>query len=449
MRPARLPGRVRDVTLTDRGRALVAGGLTLAIAGVALGFVDLARIGLLLVVLPACAVLVSRWGRPSLRVHRTVSPSPVPAGESTEVIATVTHTGRRRSGTCLAEDTVRAAGDDGFEAERFQRFQLPSLTPGSAARLRYHLAPVRRGRHELGPLRVHMSDAFGLTRYSATVAGTSDFVALTRLAPLPGGLTAPEGEESTDLATLVVAGPGEPSPTVREYRPGDDTRRIHWSASARRGNLLVRVEEQASARRAVIVLDQRFPALRGFASVALDWSVEALASAAVSLGASGHVLHLVCDDRLDDVRLLDPVDPAEAVRVLSCAAPLRPRDEDTGRTRRLREAATELASEGGLLIAAVPDVPSIATATFTGRPARATGLAFVVRTDDHDRTGRVSAATTSDDEHDATGLASSASAGGWNAVAVDPHADPVDQAWGRLAGSLSRGSPHLTRGGAW
>lgn len=431
----KLPGpslRVRDVTLTDRGRALVAGGLTLAVAGVVLGFVDLARIGILLVVLPACAVLMSLWGRPALKVTRTVTPSPVPAGESAEVIATVTHTGRHRAGTCLVEDTVRAAGDDGLDSERFQRFQLPSLSAGSSARLRYHLAPVRRGRHELGPLRLHMSDPFGLTRYSATVTGRSDFVALTRLSPLTGGVTAPEGEESTDLATLVVSGPGEPSPTVREYRTGDDTRRIHWSASARRGDLLVRVEEQASARRAVLVLDQRFPALTGFASEALDWSVEALASAAVALGSSGHVLHLVCDDRLDDVRLLDAIDAAEAVRVLSCASPLRPRDEDAGRTRRLREAATELASEGGLLITTVPDVPSIATPAFVGRPSRATGLAFVLRTQEYDR-------SRAEGGPDAVEIASSASVGGWHAVAVDPDTDPVTDAWARMAASLSLG----------
>ncbi|MDO5696569.1 MAG: DUF58 domain-containing protein [Dermatophilus congolensis] len=431
MRFPRLRLRVRDVHLTDRGRALVAGGLTLTVAGILLGFVDLARIGLLLVVLPACAVLMSLWGRPALRVSRVATPSPVPSGESTEVVATVTHTGRHRSGTCLVEDTVRAAGDDGFEAEKYQRFQLPSLSRGGAARLRYHLAPVRRGRHELGPLRIRMSDPFGLTHYSADVAGTSEFIALTRLTPLPGRVTAPEGEESTDLANLVVAGPGEPSPTVREYRHGDDTRRIHWSASARRGELLVRVEEQASARRAVIVLDQRFPALSGYASEALDWSVEALASAAMALGASGHVLHLVCDERLDDVRLLDPVDADEIVRVLSCAVPLRARDEDAGRTRRLRESAVELASEGGLLITAVPDVPSIATPSFTGRPPRATGLAFVVRTD----VGG-----------DAEQLASSASTGGWHAVAVDPDTDAVDEAWGRLAASVAQGGL-LTGGG--
>ena len=439
--PSRWQLRVRDVALTDRGRALVAGGLTLAVAGVVLGFVDLARIGILLVVLPACAVLMSLWGRPALRVNRTVTPSPVPAGSSAEIIATVTHHGRHRSGTCLVEDTVKAAGDDGFEAEKYQRFLLPSLARGASARLRYHLTPVRRGRHELGPLRIHMSDPFGLTRYSATVTSTSGFISLTRLAPLPGRVTAPEGDESSDLTNLVIAGAGEPSPTVREYRHGDDTRRIHWSASARRGDLLVRVEEQASARRAVIVLDQRFPTLPGYASVALDWSVEALASAAVALAASGHVLHLVCDERLDDVRLLDPIDAAEAVRVLSCAAPLRPRDEYAGRTRRLREAATELASEGGLLISAVPDVPSIATPSFTGRPPRATGLAFVVRTgDDH-----ATSAPGPDDAHDSGAawdlLAARASAGGWHALAVDPDTDDVTTAWGLLAASVSQGRP--------
>ena len=43
--------------------------------------------------------------------------------------------------------------------------------------------------------------------------------------------------------------------TIREYRDGDDLRRIHWPATARTGDLMVRQEDRPAKRRAVVLLD--------------------------------------------------------------------------------------------------------------------------------------------------------------------------------------------------
>ena len=45
--------------------------------------------------------------------------------------------------------------------------------------------------------------------------------------------------------------------TVREYRRGDDLRRVHWRSSARTGELMVRREEQPWQSRATLFLDNR------------------------------------------------------------------------------------------------------------------------------------------------------------------------------------------------
>lgn len=52
----------------------------------------------------------------------------------------------------------------------------------------------------------------------------------------------------------MVALHGEDDQTVREYRDGDDLRRIHWPASARTGELMVRQEDRPAKRRAVVIL---------------------------------------------------------------------------------------------------------------------------------------------------------------------------------------------------
>ena len=46
---------------------------------------------------------------------------------------------------------------------------------------------------------------------------------------------------------------------MRERRPGDDRRDIHWKSSARTGRLLVREYEDELARRVVLVVDNALP----------------------------------------------------------------------------------------------------------------------------------------------------------------------------------------------
>jgi uncharacterized protein (DUF58 family) len=67
---------------------------------------------------------------------------------------------------------------------------------------------------------------------------------------------------------------------LREYEPGDDPRRVHWPSSARRGELLVRVDEAAAPGRAIILLDTR--ELVHDAS-SFETAIEAVASIATSL----------------------------------------------------------------------------------------------------------------------------------------------------------------------
>jgi hypothetical protein len=47
---------------------------------------------------------------------------------------------------------------------------------------------------------------------------------------------------------------------TREYRHGDPMRRVHWAATARHGELMVRQEESVTTPEATIILDQRLAA---------------------------------------------------------------------------------------------------------------------------------------------------------------------------------------------
>ena len=79
-----------------------------------------------------------------------------------------------------------------------------------------------------------------------------------------------------------IASAGEDDATVREYRDGDDLRRVHWRSTARRGELMVRREEQPWQSRCALLLDTRTISHHGDGpSSSLEWAVSAAASVGV------------------------------------------------------------------------------------------------------------------------------------------------------------------------
>jgi hypothetical protein len=82
--------------------------------------------------------------------------------------------------------------------------------------------------------------------------------------------------------------------TVREYRRGDDLRRVHWRSSARMGDLMVRREEQPWQSRATLFLDNRDRAHRGQGiASSFETAVSAAASIALHLSHRGYAVRLV------------------------------------------------------------------------------------------------------------------------------------------------------------
>lgn len=81
---------------------------------------------------------------------------------------------------------------------------------------------------------------------------------------------------------------------MREYRRGDDLRRVHWRSSARVGELMVRREEQPWQSRATLFLDNRVLAHRGQGvASSIEAAVSAAASIAVHLTRRGFAVRLV------------------------------------------------------------------------------------------------------------------------------------------------------------
>lgn len=336
--------RLRDV-LTGRGRAFVASGATLTAAGWGLGFPDISRVGILLLALPLVTGLVSRRQRASIRVDRTTNPPRVSVDETATVTVLMTNTGTRRTPLMLGEERLNLSLGDR------PRFLLGRMAPAERRQIQYAVRSHLRGRMPLGPLSVLLRDPFGLTNRLAEIGTTGSVVVLPRTEPLSGGRPPGNGVGAEGEIPHMVALHGEDDQSIREYRDGDDLRRIHWPATARTGDLMVRQEDRPARRRAIVLLDPRSDAHRGQGvSSSFEWAVSATASLVAHLSGLGYAVHLVCSETVHDGQAALTTEPDQALDVLA--------EVDTGPPHELAElvhAAHPVTASGGLVIALVAD----------------------------------------------------------------------------------------------
>jgi uncharacterized protein (DUF58 family) len=274
--------------LTLRGRAFLAAGVTAIVCAVLLGQSTLVRVGVLLVALPLATAWAVGRARYRLSLVRTVSPQVVPAGQPARVRLALRNDGRMPTGALRIEEQVP------YALGGRPRFVLEGIEHGWRGSVDYPVRAETRGRYELGPMTVRVGDPFGLVELTRAFRTTTPLVVTPRtvpLAPIPltGSLTG-----SGDQRPRAFAGGSAEDVTVREYRRGDDLRRVHWRSSARVGELMVRREEQPWQTRATLFLDNRAGAHRGQGEASsLEAAVSVAASVAVHLTARGYTVRLV------------------------------------------------------------------------------------------------------------------------------------------------------------
>lgn len=138
-------------------------------------------------------------------------------------------------------------------------FVLPALWPGETATLTYQARAGKRGVFPLGPLRVSVSDPFGVFQRVAGITLPGEAVILPRPLPLLRDLeesgTDVRGAISGELA--LASDSGMDFYGTRDYQPGDELRRIHWPATAHHGKITVIEFERGTSGSVAIVLDTR------------------------------------------------------------------------------------------------------------------------------------------------------------------------------------------------
>ena len=417
--PASTQKRVRSIRLTTRGIIFLIAGGVFAIVAYVRGNSLLMIVACLLVSLTVIAVLLARFRSMRLAMVRSFSPSPVSATTPTTVVLDTSNLARISSAPLYWNDTLpwRPLATDPVH---LRPLSSQAKVAGSRARLSYTLTPPRRGIFRIGPLAIAYSDPFGLAVGFMTVGAKDELVVTPHVTELPQSgvwLEAPDG-----AARLVQAsGVGNSDDLMtREYRRGDALRRVHWRASARHGELMVRQEEQRAYPEATIVIDTRergYVDHHGYASLItgssvfsrdFEWAVSMLASLGIHLHREGFVVHVSETSERQVIELADDESRVgrEADFLLSLASIQLTREVGTPHAAPAEGPVFAILSE--------PDDATLAWLLAMRRPFEI-GVVFLIGAD--------------------SGTAAELNRGGWRVIPVDYRTTP-ELAWRMLAEDL-------------
>jgi uncharacterized protein (DUF58 family) len=417
--------------LTPRAIGFAAAGLALYLAGRLTGTSELYMLAVAALLLPVGGFLIVRWGSYRLACTRSLRPVRTSVGGRIAVTARLHNLGRLETGVLLLEDRIP------YQLGPPARFVVPGIGGDDRELLKYDLNAGARGRYTIGPMLVRLSDPFGLAQVTSELAGTAEVVVHPRVESLAPPSLGGELASASTTRVRHLFSQGDEFYTTRDYRDGDDLRKVHWRSSAKRGQLMIRQEERPWQARALLALDLRRAAHRGQGGQAsFERLISIAASIAVRLGASGYELALMTDDG-QQVRPATVGDQATAV--LDFLASVEP-----SRSTSLVPLADRLgrASGEGLLVS-VLTVPSAdeAAALARCRLGFAGALGLLVRSDSWvGLAGREVAAA----EAQAAGIATLLDRAGWR-TAIITRNDRLDEPWQRLTAPSGRVAPTMPR----
>jgi uncharacterized protein (DUF58 family) len=133
--------------------------------------------------------------------------------------------------------------------------QVLSLRPREQVALAYTLHCQRRGYYPIGPLTMRTGDLLGLLQPRQIEAASDHMIVYPRVVSLDKlGLPTRAPQVSLLARTALFEDPARVM-GVRDYQRGDSPRRIHWTATASSGRLLVKQYQRSIARESLICLD--------------------------------------------------------------------------------------------------------------------------------------------------------------------------------------------------
>jgi uncharacterized protein (DUF58 family) len=264
---------------------------------------------------------------PAMSVDIGLQPARVTRGEQVTLTLTARNTGTRRGAACVVDLANPFTAEDASPLS----WVVPRLSPGDGGwRDEVECAAARRGVWPIGPACVRRSDRLGMAIRARELPGAP---ATMVVRPVVHRLEPPRSGRSrrTDSSTWHDIPMGSVTfDSVREYVPGDDTRRMHWLSLARTGKPFVRTYVDHGSVRGVVVLDTR---RRAYGREAVDGGHLGRGMTPAPAGDTGSASGEFCQEFEDAVEVAASVVVALAdctipVRLYAGPVPTRPRPGD-------------------------------------------------------------------------------------------------------------------------
>jgi len=167
--------------------------------------------------------------------------------------------------------------------------RVPALRPGQAAEVTLTLEPLHRGVAFFEGVSIARRDPLGLWRALFDAPAAQALVVLPRIHPVEWPVHGGSRQfQPGGISQASRVGDSEEFRSLRDYRPGDPLRKIHWRSWARTGRPVVREHQEEYFTRHALVLDTA-------AAATMDEAFEA----AVSIAASFAVARRGADSLLD------------------------------------------------------------------------------------------------------------------------------------------------------
>jgi uncharacterized protein (DUF58 family) len=167
----------------------------------------------------------------------------------------------------------------------------PALSPRGRVDVRMELLPVRRGVLRFEALSVVCPDPFGLFRAFVPLPLPQSVLILPKRYPLaPVALPGSTKYQQGGVAQASSIGQSDEFVSLRDYRPGDPLKHIHWKSWAKIGKPIVKEFQDEYFVRHAMILDTFCPVAH---SEEFEEAVSVAASFACTLGTQESLLDLM------------------------------------------------------------------------------------------------------------------------------------------------------------
>lgn len=231
----------RKTRLTPRGIILVTAGTVLGISGFLIGSPELTAISLTLIIVPANSWVLEKLRTPVSRFDLSINPEYVTAHSTADVFLTV-----------IGGDTLA-----------WRISVKPPRALGKAVILHrgetnLQVTAHHRGVFTLGRVTAQRHDPLKLASTTMTGVSHKQVVVYPYVAPLKNETARLLSQRSSHRQQQYsLTNTSSDDATLRQYVAGDDLRRVHWTATARHGDLLVRSGEGSQKRVITLCIDNR------------------------------------------------------------------------------------------------------------------------------------------------------------------------------------------------